>query len=237
MSASGRLPFIKALSPDLDGWSFYLCAQKDARQGRGGDTFIALTLQDRTGVLKGRIAQDVARLREEFDAGDFVKIQGRTESFNGRTQLIVDRIRRVNPDQDRAQGFREEDCVLSSARPAEEMWAELQELIAHVPRGSVEDVDLAARAAAKAFDSWSSALAKAEAAEGKTGGKVAIGAPVRETIVGDRAYVVTPSTYTFKQKGQTMREAGTLTIVLIKGKAGWKIQAWAWTSPEAAPLK
>ena len=89
----------------------------------------------------------------------------------------------------------------------------------------------------KAFDSWSSALAKAEAAEGKTGGKVAIGAPIRETIVGDRAYVVTPSTYTFKQKGQTMREAGTMTIVLIKGKAGWKIQAWTWTSPEAAPLK
>ena len=89
----------------------------------------------------------------------------------------------------------------------------------------------------KAFDSWSSALTKAEAAEGKTGGKVAIGAPIRETIVGDRAYVVTPSTYTFKQKGQTMREAGTMTIVLIKGKAGWKIQAWTWTSPEAAPLK
>lgn len=88
-----------------------------------------------------------------------------------------------------------------------------------------------------AFDSWLSALTKAEAAEGKTDGKVGIGAAVRETIVGDRAYVVTPSTYTFKQKGQTMREAGTFTFALAKGKAGWKIQAWTWTSPEAAPVK
>jgi 3'-5' exoribonuclease len=132
MPSSDRLPFIKALSADLEGWAFYLCTQKDARHGRGGDLFIALTLQDRTGVVKGRIAQDAARLREEFDAGEFVKIQGRTESFNGRTQLLVERIRRVNPDQDKAQGFRESDCVLASARPADEMWSELQDLILHV---------------------------------------------------------------------------------------------------------
>jgi hypothetical protein len=89
----------------------------------------------------------------------------------------------------------------------------------------------------KAFDSWLAALTKAEAAEGKTEGKVAIGAPVRETIVGGHAYVFTPSTYTFKQKGQTMREEGTFTFALAKGKSGWKIQAWTWTSPEAKPLK
>jgi hypothetical protein len=88
-----------------------------------------------------------------------------------------------------------------------------------------------------AFDNWASALTKAEAAEGKTGGKVGIGAPVRETIAGSHAYVVVPSTYTFQQKGRTMREVGTLTVILLKGKAGWKIQAWTWTSPEAAPAK
>ena len=34
-------------------------------------------------------------------------------------------IRRVNPPQDRLQGFREEDCVLSAPRSLDEMWAEL----------------------------------------------------------------------------------------------------------------
>ncbi len=131
MSAT-RLPFNRALSPDMDGWGFYLCTWKDVRQGRSGELFIALSLQDRTGPLRVRLAHDVGRLREEFDAGDFVKVAGRTELFNGRLQLNVETIRRVNPDQDKSQGFREQDAVLSAARPAAEMWQELEELIQHV---------------------------------------------------------------------------------------------------------
>lgn len=132
MNASARLPFIRTLGADVTGWGFFLCTQKDVRQGRTGDLFISLTLQDRTGLIKARVFNDAARLRDEFDSGDFVKVQGRTDIYNGRIQLIVDRIRRVNRDQDRPQGFREEDCVLSAPRPAEEMWEELEALVAHV---------------------------------------------------------------------------------------------------------
>ena len=132
MASSSRLPFVRALSPELDGWGFFLCTQKDVRQGRGGDLFIALSLQDRTGLIRGRVLNEVARLRDEFDNGDFVKVYGRTDLFNGRIQLLVERIRRINPDQDNAQGFREEDCVLSAPRPIEEMWDELQGLIQQV---------------------------------------------------------------------------------------------------------
>jgi 3'-5' exoribonuclease len=91
-----------------------------------------MSLQDRTGVVRGRILNEAARLREEFDSGDFVKVQGRTDLFNGRMQLVVENIRRVNPDQDKAQGFREDECILSAPRPVEEMWNELQQLILHV---------------------------------------------------------------------------------------------------------
>ena len=129
--SSSRLPFIRALSPDLDGWGFFLCTYKEVRQGRG-EPFIALSLQDRTGHIRARILHDAARFRDEFDSGDFVKATGRTEVFAGRVQLVVEQIRRVNPDQDKSYGFREEDCILSAARPAEEMWGELEQLIQHV---------------------------------------------------------------------------------------------------------
>jgi 3'-5' exoribonuclease len=132
MNPSDRLPSVGALSPELNGWGFFLCTYKDVRQGRSGDLFITLSLQDKTGWVKGRILNDVARLRDEFDHGDFVKVEGRTDLFNGRIQLVVDRIRRINPDQDKAHGFREEDCVLCAVRPVEDMWSELQELIQHV---------------------------------------------------------------------------------------------------------
>ncbi len=127
-----RLPFIRAIAADLSGWAYFLCTQKDVRAGRNGDLFISLSLQDKTGLIKGRVFNEAARLRDEFDAGEFVKVQGRTDLFNGRIQLLVEKIRRIHPDQDKQQGFREEDCVLCSARPVDEMWSELQDLVQHV---------------------------------------------------------------------------------------------------------
>ena len=132
MMTSSRLPFVRALSPELSGWGFFLCTQKDVRHGRTGELFISLSLQDKTGVIRGRVLNDAAQLREEFDNGDFVKVQGQTDLYNGRVQLLVERIRRINPDQDIADGFREQDCMLSAARPVEEMWSDLEELIRQV---------------------------------------------------------------------------------------------------------
>ena len=88
-----------------------------------------------------------------------------------------------------------------------------------------------------AFDAWLAALSRSEAKAGKTGGKVALGAFTRDTVMGDRAYVVAPSTYTFQQAKRTMRETGTMTFAVVKEAAEWKIQAWTWTSPEAVPVK
>lgn len=88
-----------------------------------------------------------------------------------------------------------------------------------------------------AFDDWLAALGKSEAKAGKTGGKVALGPFTRTSVMGDRAYVVVPSTYTFRQAKRTMRETGTMTFALVKQAADWKIQAWTWSSPEAVPLK
>jgi len=88
-----------------------------------------------------------------------------------------------------------------------------------------------------AFDSWLSDLGKSEAAEGKTEAQVAIGAPTREVVSGERAYVIVPSTYTFKQKGATLRETAQMTFVLAKEGSGWKIAAWTWTGARAVPVK
>ena len=89
----------------------------------------------------------------------------------------------------------------------------------------------------KSFDRWVAQLTKNEAEEGKTDGSVFFGDPIRESVAGDHAYVFTPCTYSFKQKGQMMRETGTITFALVKTRTGWKIASWAWTSPEAQPVK
>jgi len=131
-----RLPPIRQLTADASGIGFFLCQQKEIRSGRNGD-FLSVTLLDATGRISAKVFDEVERLRGEFDEGEFVKVKARANTFNGRLQLVIENIRRVNPSQDRALGFREEDCVPTAPRPIEDMWADLETLVA-----SVEDQHL-----------------------------------------------------------------------------------------------
>jgi 3'-5' exoribonuclease len=121
-----RLPRLPALAVDDFGWGFFLCTYKEIRAGRSGSEFVILNLQDAAGQVTAKILNEVDRYKAEFEAGEFVRVEGRGSLYNGQIQLVLSTIRRVNPDQDRLQGFREDDCILSAPRPIDEMWAELQ---------------------------------------------------------------------------------------------------------------
>lgn len=133
------LPPIRQLTPDATGIGFYLCQQKEVRAGRNGD-FLSLTLLDATGRISAKVFDDVARQRSEFEEGEFVKVKARASTYNGRLQLVVETIRRVNAAQDRAVGFREEDCVPSAPRPIDEMWADLQALVAGISSAPLREL-------------------------------------------------------------------------------------------------
>lgn len=129
--ATPQLPRIRDLTAESAGTGFYLCVQKDVRSGRSGP-YLALALQDRTGRVGAKIFDDVERLRNEFDAGEFVKVKARADRYGGQLQLIIENVRRVNPAQDRQAGFAEADCVPCSSRSTDEMWTELTSLVASV---------------------------------------------------------------------------------------------------------
>jgi 3'-5' exoribonuclease len=120
-----RLPRLNALTPDADGWGYFLCTYKELRPVRSGEILL-FTLQDATGQIPAKLMDDVERFKDEFDSGEFVRVEARGTTFQGQTQLAVTHVRRVNPPQDRLQGFREDDCVLSAPRSADEMWEELK---------------------------------------------------------------------------------------------------------------
>jgi hypothetical protein len=65
---------------------------------------------------------------------------------------------------------------------------------------------------------------------GISDGAVTLGRPRHIDVTGDRAYIVVPANYTFKQKGKLVKEIGSLlTIALQKGDAGWRITGWTWS--------
>jgi hypothetical protein len=83
---------------------------------------------------------------------------------------------------------------------------------------------------AGACSNWANDFDADAKKNGITDGIVTLGNPRRVDITADRAYVVVPANYTFKQKGKLVKETGSmLTLVLQKGAAGWRITGWGWT--------
>jgi len=64
---------------------------------------------------------------------------------------------------------------------------------------------------------------------GITDAAVTLSNPWHVDITADRAYVVVPVNYNFKQKGKPVSEVGSiLTIAMQKSQSGWRITGWAW---------
>ena len=83
---------------------------------------------------------------------------------------------------------------------------------------------------AGACSAWASAYEVDAKKNGITEGFVTLGKPRHVDIVGDRAYVVVPANYSFKQNGKPMKEiASTFTLTLHKEAPGWRITAWSWS--------
>lgn len=70
--------------------------------------------------------------------------------------------------------------------------------------------------------------------EGASGYAVTPGKPRHLNIKDDAAYVVLPTTMTFKLKGKQITQTGaTWTVALRKVDGEWRIAAWAWAKGEA----
>jgi 3'-5' exoribonuclease len=133
-----RLSKISDLEASSNGTGFFLCVRKERRNGAKGP-FLAVVLQDVSGEIGAKVFQDVDAADEQFDVGEFVAVQGRGNLFHERLELILDKIRRVIPN-DAALGFREEDCIRASPRGIDEMWQELVGRIQSVERPELRDL-------------------------------------------------------------------------------------------------
>lgn len=126
-----RLPRIADLDASSAGWGFFLCLRKELRTGRSG-SYLSIVLQDASGEIRAKMFDEVEQVKDEFDAGEFVKAQGRGNTYHDQIELVLEKIRRILPERDAADGFCEEDCIRTAPRPADEMWRELLGRIAEI---------------------------------------------------------------------------------------------------------
>ena len=63
-----------------------------------------------------------------------------------------------------------------------------------------------------------------------TDGHVTLGTPKHVNVAADRAYVVVPADYTYKEEEKPVKETGSIfTVALQKVATGWRITGWSWT--------
>jgi len=84
---------------------------------------------------------------------------------------------------------------------------------------------------ANAFTTWLADLRKHDEAAGVTDGRMTLGAPIRQEVAGDRAYVVLNVTYSIKSRGVPVQAAAQLTFALRKEADGWRIGSWTYAGP------
>jgi 3'-5' exoribonuclease len=70
--------------------------RKRTRRTRNGDPFLSLELADRTGRVAGVVWNDVNVLAGRFDEGDTVRVLGRVETYDGRPQIEIRDVKRLD---------------------------------------------------------------------------------------------------------------------------------------------
>jgi 3'-5' exoribonuclease len=77
----------------------YMLTQKDLRTAANGSLYIHAVLADRTGQMPARMWQASQELYILLPQSGFVRVRGRTESYKGALQFIIEGIQPVETDE------------------------------------------------------------------------------------------------------------------------------------------
>ena len=83
----------------------YLISEKQLRANRNGALFLQVELRDRTGSISGRLWNATEQQFRSFEEGDFLKIKGKAQLFQGSMQVIFTNFERVPTDRVNLQEF------------------------------------------------------------------------------------------------------------------------------------
>lgn len=108
---------------------FYLCIEKRIRRKRDGSPYIDLLLQDKSGVIRARIWDNVNKLIKKFDTGDPIVLKGATYSYGDNLFIKIKNINRASVDKYKKYGFEPANLIPPSKLNAKQLWVQLQKEI------------------------------------------------------------------------------------------------------------
>lgn len=124
---------VKALN-DKDSVADIFCIRnKQLLSDRNGKEYLSFHIYDKSGELNARMWENVSAFKEKFQDGDFAKVVGRVQTFQGRKQLVVREIfvvdnELVNP----------EDYISCSEKSSENMLTDLLNIVDGLSNPSIK---------------------------------------------------------------------------------------------------
>jgi 3'-5' exoribonuclease len=85
--------------------SFFLVAAKNHGVTKGGNSYLVLKLLDRSGEIEGRVWERADDLGRGFDKNDFVRVRGQALLYQGKVQVRIQDVMRVDGNQVAAEDF------------------------------------------------------------------------------------------------------------------------------------
>lgn len=120
-----KSPTVADLKAGKANGGLFLVQSKDVREGKTGKKYMSLTLMDSTGEIDARMWDNVETASVVFERDDFVRVEGETQEYQGKQQLIVHRVKKALDDEVELKDF-----LPASKRDPAEMFAELQAIVA-----------------------------------------------------------------------------------------------------------
>lgn len=105
----------------------YLCKLKQINIAKNGKEYGSIILQDKTGIIDGKIWDLYSMGIEDFDTMDYVSIDAEVTLFNEKPQLKISRIRKARESE-----YVVSDYLPVSSKDIDEMYIEFKEKITSI---------------------------------------------------------------------------------------------------------
>lgn len=107
--------------------NIYLCKAKRSAETRNGKPYENVTLQDKTGILDGKVWDPNSQGIADYDEMDFIEVFGEVTSYNGNLQMNIRQIRKAFEDE-----YVAADYLPTSEKSVDSMYQELLDFIGQV---------------------------------------------------------------------------------------------------------
>ncbi len=103
--------FVNQLADGVPVDEVFLLADRQLRANRHAETYLLAQLRDKTGQVSGLLWNVSEATVATLQSGDYVKVRGKVQLFQGNLQLILNRIEKVSAESVEAADFLPETSI------------------------------------------------------------------------------------------------------------------------------